>query len=66
MSQRLGMQIRRRRETKGWSQRELARRVRVTHGYVAQLEGGLRHSPSLRVLRRLARALGVPVAALLR
>jgi len=34
-------------------------------GYIAQLEGGLRKNPSLPALRKLALALGVPVAELL-
>jgi len=34
-------------------------------GYIAQLEMGLRKSPSLDVLKRIAKALGVPVTELL-
>jgi transcriptional regulator with XRE-family HTH domain len=37
----------------------------VTRFYISQLETGLRKSPSLAVLKRLARALEVPVTALL-
>jgi transcriptional regulator with XRE-family HTH domain len=37
----------------------------VAQGYVAMLESGERKSPSLPVLRRLAKALGVPVTELL-
>lgn len=47
------------------TQRELARKAKVTPGYVAQLETGLRKNPSIFVLRKLAKALGVPVTALL-
>ena len=36
-----------------------------TPGYVAQLELGLRKNPSLDVVRRLARALGVRLSELL-
>ena len=53
------------REAKGMTQRDLARNARVTPGYVAQLETGLRKNPSVPVLRRLAKALGVPMAELL-
>ncbi len=53
------------REQKGLTQEALARKARVTQGYVAQLEGGWRKNPSLPTLRRLAKALGVPVTALL-
>ena len=62
---RLSQALRQRRAAKGWTQRELARRVKVTPPYITQLELGLRTNPSLPVLRRLAKALGVPVAALL-
>jgi len=53
------------RESKNMSQRALAKKANVTQGYVAQLESGLKKNPSLPVLRRLAKALGVPVAELL-
>ena len=53
------------RERKGWSQAELAKRADVTDAYIAQLETGARENPSLDVLKRLARALGVPAAELL-
>jgi transcriptional regulator with XRE-family HTH domain len=53
------------RESRGMTQRTLAKRAQVTPGYIAQLETGLKRNPSLPVLRRLAKALGVPVAALL-
>ena len=57
--------IRRLRETKGLTQRDLADKAKVTGAYVAQLETGAKRNPSLDVLKRLARALGVPVAELL-
>ena len=47
------------------TKRELARRAKVTEAYVSQLESGARKNPSLPVLKRLAKALGVPVTALL-
>ena len=50
---------------KGWSQAELAKKADVTDAYVAQLETGARDNPSLEILKRLARALGVPVTELL-
>jgi transcriptional regulator with XRE-family HTH domain len=62
---RLRQAVRQRRAAKGWTQRELAQRVKVTTPYITQLELGLRTNPSLPVLRRLAKALGVPVARLL-
>jgi transcriptional regulator with XRE-family HTH domain len=53
------------REAKGLTQRDLAKKTGVTPGYIAQLEMGARKNPSLEVLRRLAKALGVPVTELL-
>lgn len=53
------------REQKGMSQRDLAEKADVTPGYIAQLEMGLRKNPSLGVLKRLARVLGVPLTDLL-
>lgn len=47
------------------TQRDLAREAQVTPGYIAQLEMGIRKNPSLKVLKKLAEALGVPVTELL-
>jgi transcriptional regulator with XRE-family HTH domain len=57
--------IQRLREGKGFTQRDLAAKAKVTPGYIAQLEMGLKKNPSLPVLKRLAKALGVPVTELL-
>jgi transcriptional regulator with XRE-family HTH domain len=62
---RIGMRIKRLREAKGLSQKALGTRAKVTDAYVAMLETGKRKNPSLPVLQRLARALGVPMTALL-
>lgn len=43
----------------------LAKRAGVTDAYIAQLETGVRKNPSLTVLKRLAKALGVTVVELL-
>jgi transcriptional regulator with XRE-family HTH domain len=45
--------------------RELAKDAKVPPGYLAELEGGKKKNPSLAVLQRLAKALGVPVTELL-
>lgn len=47
------------------SQRELAKKAGVSVAYVALIETGERTNPSLTVLRRLAKALQVPVTELL-
>ena len=57
--------IERLRSERELTQRALAAKAKVTPGYVAQLERGLRKNPSLAVLQRLAKALGVPVTELL-
>ena len=62
---RLDQVIREVREKKGLTQEELAFKAKVTPGYVAQLELGIRKNPSLDVVRRLARALGVRLGELL-
>ena len=51
---------------KGYSQVDLAKRAKVTNVYLSQLENGRKKNPSLAVLRRLAKALDVPVTELLR
>jgi transcriptional regulator with XRE-family HTH domain len=57
--------LKRLRERRKLTQLELARRARVPQGYISALESGEKTNPGLDVLRRLARALGVPVAELL-
>ena len=57
--------IQQKRESKGMTQRDLAAKAKVTPGYIGQIEMGLRKNPSLNVLKRLAKALGVPVTELL-
>ena len=57
--------IRRPREQQDITQERLAKKAGVTQGYIAQLERRLRKNPSVATLKKLARALGVPVAELL-
>lgn len=54
---RLAFEIRRLRETRGLSQRELAEKVGTTQSAIARLEAG-NISPSLPTLDRIADALG--------
>lgn len=53
------------RATRGMSQRDLANLAGITNPYITLLETGQRKNPSLAVLKRLAKALGVPVTTLL-
>jgi transcriptional regulator with XRE-family HTH domain len=57
--------VKRLREAKGLTQAELAKKAKVTQPYITMLESGQRKEPSLATLRRLAKALGVPVTELL-
>jgi len=62
---RLDTVLRQLREQKHLTQEELAKRAKVTRSHLSLLEAGHRKNPSLDVLKRLARALGVSVAELL-
>jgi transcriptional regulator with XRE-family HTH domain len=62
------------REKRGMTQAELAKKAKVSQGYIAKLEPSARpgqtkavrqSNPSVAVLQRLAKALGVPVTELL-
>jgi putative transcriptional regulator len=57
--------IRRYRNAKGISQRDLAAKVGVKGAYIAQLETGARKNPSLDVLKKIAKALKIKVGRLL-
>jgi transcriptional regulator with XRE-family HTH domain len=66
LKQRIDQMIKRLRETKGLTQAELAKKAKVTRPYITMLENGVRKTPSLPMLQRLAQALGVPVTKLLK
>jgi transcriptional regulator with XRE-family HTH domain len=53
------------REERGITQVVLARNAKIAQPYLTQIEQGKRKNPSLDVLKRLAKALGVPVTELL-
>ena len=53
------------REDRGLSQVELAKKAHVGRTYIVKLETGDKKNPSLDILKKLAKALGVPVAELL-
>ncbi|WBH15314.1 helix-turn-helix domain-containing protein [Sphingomonas radiodurans] len=61
----LGTNVRRQRKLKGMSQEELSLEAGMKRSYVSDLERGTRN-PSVRALGRLADALGVEPALLLR
>jgi transcriptional regulator with XRE-family HTH domain len=57
--------LQRLRKAKVISQRTQAAKIGVKGVYIAQLETGARKNPPLDVLKRIARALGVPVTELM-
>jgi transcriptional regulator with XRE-family HTH domain len=61
----VGERIRQRRDEIHMSAAELARRAKITKGYVSQIESGQVPRPSADVLYRLASALGTTIADLL-
>jgi transcriptional regulator with XRE-family HTH domain len=62
---RIAQVLKRMRKEQELSQRALAKKAKTTGAYIAMLETGRKRNPSLAVLQRLAKALGVPVAELL-
>ncbi len=60
----LGQFIRGQRQLAKLSLRELADRARVSNPYLSQIERGM-HEPSVRVLKAIAAALGLPAETLL-
>ena len=63
-SMRLDRVLKRLRAERDLTMQALATRAGVTDAYIAQLETGVRKNPSLAVLKRLAKALGVTLAEL--
>jgi XRE family aerobic/anaerobic benzoate catabolism transcriptional regulator len=62
---RLGAVVRRLRKARDLTQEQLARKAGITQGHLSHLEAGGRRNPGAATLKRLARALDVPVAELL-
>jgi transcriptional regulator with XRE-family HTH domain len=62
----IGKRIRALREERGLTQREVARRARLTPSGVGFIEHGQTRNPSAETVVAIARALGVSVAELLR
>jgi len=59
-----GRYLKAQRSVSDLSLRELGRMTNLSNAYLSQLERGL-HEPSLRVMRSLADALGIPLETLL-
>ena len=61
----LGVTLKRLREAKGISQLQLAKQAKVAQGYISEIEAGEKKNLGIETLRKLAKALGVPVTELL-
>lgn len=59
-----GKRLRQLREERGWSQEEFADRAGLHRTYVSAVERGVRN-PTLSVIERLAKAVGVSMAELI-
>jgi XRE family transcriptional regulator, master regulator for biofilm formation len=57
--------VKERREGLGLTREQLAKKAKVTTAYVPMMEAGKRKNPSLVVLQRLAKTLGVSLTELL-
>lgn len=62
--QRLGRNIRKLRKEKGWSQEAYADEVGIHRTYVSDIERGARN-PTILIVEKLARTLGVSASSLL-
>jgi transcriptional regulator with XRE-family HTH domain len=60
----MGKRLKKLREAREMSQAALATKAKISRGYLIRLEAG-RQDPTLGMLERLAKALGVPVTELL-
>ena len=61
---RLGQNVRRLREAKGWSQEDYADRAGIHRTYVSDIERG-RRNPTISVVEKLARPLEITIGRLL-
>ena len=61
---RVGLNMKKHREDRGWSQEELAFECGLHRTYISGVERGVRN-PTVVVLQKIAKALKVPAAALL-
>lgn len=66
MAESLGKQIRIIRSSRGWTQADLAERAGVSLSVICVLEVGKNQNPRISTLWRIANALGVSLAELLK
>ncbi len=63
IGKRLAMRLKQLRKQRGLTQAQLAKKMGLSHGYLARLEIGM-HDPPLSTLAKLAKALRVSVSEL--
>jgi len=63
--ERVAMRLKEWRERRGMTQEQLAKKAGISRGFLARLETA-RHDPKLSTLEKLARALKVDIAKLLK
>jgi transcriptional regulator with XRE-family HTH domain len=61
----IGRRLKHTRASRGLSQAQLGRVSGVGQAYISSLEAGRQRNPGIETLRKLAKALGVPITALL-
>jgi XRE family transcriptional regulator, regulator of sulfur utilization len=62
---RLGAVVRRLRRERDWTQEQLGKRAGLAQAHISEIESEVRAHPTAVVVKKLARALGVPVTELL-
>ena len=62
---RIGTVLSEMRSRKGMTQVDLAKKAKVSQAYIARMESGDKKNPSLAIVQRLAKALGVSIPELL-
>lgn len=53
------------RSRKGMTQVDLAKKAKISQAYIARMESGDKKNPSLAIVQRLAKVLGVSIPELL-
>lgn len=64
MGQKFGKFLKHLREERNMTLRDVEEQAHISNAYLSQVENGLRSTPTMKVLSRLAEAYGVPVSLL--
>ena len=63
--QQIGRRVRKARQAKGWTMRELEREAKISNGWLCRIEPGTAANPGLKLLIMVAIALEVPLSQLM-